>query len=487
MKRDPEGSFMFASDARVMSSRADALTDRIKAMFAPNPPGEFGPSDEPESQYRFGYNTALENVLSAIAASPVEQHAAAPTGYCERAGSCVCGGDLPRVREGCSEWVKVESQAARATSANETGAEGATDAKKDRWCPDECPVTGKPFFMWIAHPELGYVPTYGGPFDSYTIASPDDDGYFRAERYDHDEGSWVEGGAPVRVRRELVAVVDLDAAPATAALAPADERADLELLPINRQWMTTKGVALVAEYRNCKASETEEVMRRFVSYMKAALEDAAARAAASPAAMPDESSDEFKAACSMAYKASKAGVGPCGAFIAGYRALRGIPVDVGVPQPAQADAPADALTIADYEGVLADHRRLVRELDVLLNGEEGAAQQASLSDIVAQVRREKAQQEPIGAVAEEAVTAGGNPWEALFDRVALELNCLPSSFVNGNDHVFAAIAKLRSGTRVASLTDEQRKAIRLAITLIGPKHPVVVHLRALLDGADHDR
>ncbi|KWD49699.1 hypothetical protein WL67_20895 [Burkholderia ubonensis] len=160
---------------------------------------------------------------------------------------------------------------------------------------------------------------------------------------------------------------------------------------------------------------------------------------------------------------------------------------MGVPQPAQADAPADALTIADYEGVLADHRRLVRELDVLLNGEEGAAQQASLSDIVAQVRREKAQQEPIGAVAEEAVTAGGNPWEALFDRVALELNCLPSSFVNGNDHVFAAIAKLRSGTRVASLTDEQRKAIRLAITLIGPKHPVVVHLRALLDGADHDR
>nr|WP_208450355.1 VRR-NUC domain-containing protein [Burkholderia anthina] len=27
-------------------------------------------------------------------------------GHCERAGGCVCGGDLPRVREGCSEWVK---------------------------------------------------------------------------------------------------------------------------------------------------------------------------------------------------------------------------------------------------------------------------------------------------------------------------------------------------------------------------------------------
>lgn len=42
----------------------------------------------------------------------------------------------------------------------------------------------------------------------------------------------------------------------------------------------------------------------------------------------------------------------------------------------------------DYEEVLADHRQLVRELDVLLNGEEGAAKQASLCDVVAQVRRQ---------------------------------------------------------------------------------------------------
>lgn len=43
------------------------------------------------------------------------------------------------------------------------------------------------------------------------------------------------------------------------------------------------------------------------------------------------------------------------------------------------------LIASDYEEVLADHRRLVRELDVLLNGEDGAAKQASLCDIVAQV------------------------------------------------------------------------------------------------------
>ncbi|KVX12209.1 hypothetical protein WL02_02225 [Burkholderia ubonensis] len=78
MKRDPEGSFVLASDACARNSRADALIDRIKAMFVPNPADELGPTDEPESQYRFGYNTALEDVLSAIAASPAEPPAAAP-------------------------------------------------------------------------------------------------------------------------------------------------------------------------------------------------------------------------------------------------------------------------------------------------------------------------------------------------------------------------------------------------------------------------
>lgn len=43
------------------------------------------------------------------------------------------------------------------------------------------------------------------------------------------------------------------------------------------------------------------------------------------------------------------------------------------------------LTIADYEEVLADHRRLVREIDVAING-EGAAKQASLCDLVAQIK-----------------------------------------------------------------------------------------------------
>lgn len=64
-----------------------------------------------------------------------------------------------------------------------------------------------------------------------------------------------------------------------------------------------------------------------------------------------------------------------------------------------ADSPAmAAVTQVDYEEVLANHRQLVRELDVLLNGEEGAAKQASLGDIVAQVRRERAQRKPSGTM-----------------------------------------------------------------------------------------
>lgn len=62
-----------------------------------------------------------------------------------------------------------------------------------QWKPDVCPVTGRRFFMWIEHETLGYVPTYGGPFDSYTIPSRDSSGEFSCERYDHDLGGWVGG------------------------------------------------------------------------------------------------------------------------------------------------------------------------------------------------------------------------------------------------------------------------------------------------------
>jgi hypothetical protein len=41
-----------------------------------------------------------------------------------------------------------------------------------------------------------------------------------------------------------------------------------------------------------------------------------------------------------------------------------------------------------YEEATKDKNRLVRELDIIINGEEGAAKQASLCDIVSQLRNE---------------------------------------------------------------------------------------------------
>lgn len=47
---------------------------------------------------------------------------------------------------------------------------------------------------------------------------------------------------------------------------------------------------------------------------------------------------------------------------------------------------SEALTIEDYEAAFADHRRLVREIDVIMNGEDGAAKQASLCDLVPEIQ-----------------------------------------------------------------------------------------------------
>jgi hypothetical protein len=65
--------------------------------------------------------------------------------------------------------------------------------------PDKCPITRRDFFMLIEHPTLGLVPTYGGPFDSYTIPHMEgaaDQLWHERElichRFDHDEGYWMD-------------------------------------------------------------------------------------------------------------------------------------------------------------------------------------------------------------------------------------------------------------------------------------------------------
>lgn len=47
--------------------------------------------------------------------------------------------------------------------------------------------------------------------------------------------------------------------------------------------------------------------------------------------------------------------------------------------------PREALTLEDYEEALASHRALVRQIDIMINGEDGAAKQASLCDLMGQL------------------------------------------------------------------------------------------------------
>ncbi|MGU2439531.1 hypothetical protein ACTXHA_03935 [Burkholderia cenocepacia] len=79
--------------------RADALTQRTRRLI-----------QEAIAALDDGANVSLcADLHAALTASPAEQPVATPSEYCERTGGCVCGGDLPRVRESCSEWVKSET------------------------------------------------------------------------------------------------------------------------------------------------------------------------------------------------------------------------------------------------------------------------------------------------------------------------------------------------------------------------------------------
>lgn len=66
----------------------------------------------------------------------------------------------------------------------------AREIEATPWCPDKCPITGREFFCWIESEDGTQVPTYGGPFDSYTLPEADEDGGFTVRHYDHDEGCW---------------------------------------------------------------------------------------------------------------------------------------------------------------------------------------------------------------------------------------------------------------------------------------------------------
>jgi hypothetical protein len=127
-------------------------------------------------------------------------------------GAGVLAAERDEARAACIELAhKVSALEASAILAATQRAEPApaeqahTDARI--YWPERCPITGRRFFMPMEHPELGLVPTFGGPSDSFTIPTldgePSDPWHereMRCERYDHDAGHWVEGGEPIPLR-----------------------------------------------------------------------------------------------------------------------------------------------------------------------------------------------------------------------------------------------------------------------------------------------
>lgn len=86
--------------------------------------------------------------------------------------------------------------------SNKSDSQIFSDDIEKQWKPERCPVTQREFFMWIEHPDLGWVPTYGGPFDSYTIPTADNlpEGgniewhhiEMSYHQFDHDDGAWKD-------------------------------------------------------------------------------------------------------------------------------------------------------------------------------------------------------------------------------------------------------------------------------------------------------
>ena len=113
------------------------------------------------------------------------------------------------------------------------------------------------------------------------------------------------------------------------------------------------------------------------------------------------------------------------------------------PPPPATDG---GLTIADYERAFEDHKRLVRRLDVLLNGEAGAAPQASLCDIVGQLEGAKRNAVPAtdGDALREALRGSMHALQALLNAVKTNPAMQGRQYIDLGIQVNTAIDKARN-------------------------------------------
>lgn len=125
-----------------------------------------------------GLYRAFIDVLQRIEKAALSQQESGEQTVC--CGRKECGGECG------NEWQGMENRTAPPSTAQEDKEQPAGF--------DKCPITGAPFWGNIEHPTLGVLATYGGPFDTYTVPYLKDsnDGSLVQERFDHDEGGWVD-------------------------------------------------------------------------------------------------------------------------------------------------------------------------------------------------------------------------------------------------------------------------------------------------------
>ncbi|WP_254226014.1 hypothetical protein [Burkholderia multivorans] len=331
------------------------------------------------------------------------------------------------------------AEAALATSANETGAEGATEQ-----------------FIVIGHgesdiPEAKIVARRADVLDavlSMIYGGPCPDDAMRAE-YASMLGDW--DGDHWNVTFEIGGIdvwrVGLSRSPAMAAAAPADERAAQGLLTIGR----CMGIKAAVRYIDSAGLTT--AIDHAAEIRKLADPERPRDCSRDPSSCPDNEgygcwcSDQARAAASPAAealtddahrKALKNAIDWCHAmaFEDDERALREL---LAAPQPAQADAPAEAREPAAW--VTPEGDRALTQMQ----------KQGMLRD---------------GGASASSVRPYSIP-------------------------CYAGSATVE--TREARLTDEQREAIEYAITWMDQNvsnryaYTAAKELRALLNGADHEQ
>lgn len=126
--------------------------------------------------------------------------------------------------------------------------------------------------------------------------------------------------------------------------------------------------------------------------------------------------------------------------------------------------------VKDYEEVLADKRRLAREIDIALHGEEGAAKQASLCDLVEPARRLRARVKELEALYAQQNELLGSQAQQITDCRAI------------NDAAFAQVtrAEQERDTELQTLNDNGIGSHTEAVVL-------VVDLRRQLALAQQER